>query len=59
VSLSQENFRLSQVKYEGGEGLALDVVAAQSQLAQALGNYYSAIAAYFNARADFEVASGK
>ncbi|MDR3718562.1 MAG: TolC family protein [Bryobacteraceae bacterium] len=59
VSLSQENFRLAQVKYEGGEGLALDVVAAQSQLAQARGNYYSAIAAYFNARADFEVASGK
>ena len=59
VNLSQENFRLAQVKYEGGEGLALDVVAAQSQLAQARGNYYSAIAAYFNARADFEVASGQ
>lgn len=59
VSLSQENFRLAQVKYEGGEGLALDVVAAQSQLAQARGNYYSAIAAYFNARSDFEVASGQ
>ena len=59
VSLSQENFRLAQVKYEGGEGLALDVVAAQSQLAQARGNYFSAIAAYFNARADFEVASGQ
>jgi outer membrane protein TolC len=59
VSLSRENFRLAQVKYEGGEGLALDVVAAQSQLAQARGNYYSAIAAYFNARADLEVASGQ
>jgi len=59
VSLSQENFRLAQVKYVGGEGLALDVVAAQSQLAQARGNYYSVIAAYFNARADFEVASGQ
>lgn len=59
VSLSQENFRLARVKYEGGEGLALDVVAAQSQLAQARNNYYSVIAAYFNARADFEVASGQ
>ena len=59
VSLSQENFHLSQVKYEGGEGLALDVVAAQSQLAQARGNYFSAIAAYFNARSDLEVAAGQ
>jgi len=59
VSLSQENYHLSQVKYEGGEGLALDVVAAQSQLAQARGNYFSAIAAYFNARSDLEVASGQ
>jgi outer membrane protein len=59
VSLSQENYHLAQVKYEGGEGLALDVVAAQSQLAQARGNYFSAIAAYFNARSDLEVASGQ
>ena len=59
VSLSKENYHLSQVKYEGGEGLALDVVAAQSQLAQARGNYFSAIAAYFNARSDLEVASGQ
>jgi outer membrane protein TolC len=59
VSLSAENYHLAQVKYEGGEGLALDVVAAQSQLAQARGNYFSAIAAYFNARSDLEVASGQ
>jgi len=59
VSLSDENFHLAKVKYEGGEGLALDVVAAQSQLAQARGNYYSAISAYFNARSDLEVASGQ
>jgi outer membrane protein TolC len=59
VNLSTENYHLAQVKYEGGEGLALDVVAAQSQLAQARGNYFSAIAAYFNARSDLEVASGQ
>lgn len=59
ISLSQENFHLAQVKYEGGEGLALDVVAAQSQLAQARGNYFTAISAYFNARSDLEVASGQ
>jgi len=59
VRLSEENYRLAQVRYEGGEGLALDVVAAQSQLAQARGNYFSAISAYWNARADLEVASGQ
>ena len=59
VRLSEENYRLAKVRYEGGEGLALDVVAAQSQLAQARGNYFSAISAYLNARADYEVASGQ
>ncbi|MGD0580313.1 MAG: TolC family protein, partial [Bryobacteraceae bacterium] len=59
VRLSGENYRLAKVRYEGGEGLALDVVSAQSQLAQARGNYFSAISAYLNARADFEVASGQ
>ena len=35
VTLSEENLRLSRVRYEGGEGSALDVVAAQSELADA------------------------
>ncbi len=59
VRLSEENYRLAKVRYEGGEGLALDVVSAQTQMAQARGNYFSAISAYLNARADFEVASGQ
>ncbi len=59
VQLSEENLRLSRVRYEGGEGLALDVVAAQSQLAQARANYFSAKANYLNARVDLEVAAGK
>ncbi len=59
VKLSDDNLRLSRVRYEGGEGTALDVVAAQNQLAQARSNYYAARANYLNARADLEVAAGR
>jgi outer membrane protein len=59
VRLSEEDLRLSRVRYEGGEGPALDVVTAQTQLAQARVNYFSAKANYLNARVDLEVAAGK
>ncbi len=59
IRLAEEDLRLSRVRYEGGEGAALDVVTAQSQLAQARGNYYTVLANYLNARADLEVASGQ
>lgn len=59
VQLSTDNLRLARVRYEGGEGLALDVVAAQNQLAQARANLVNARAAYLNARADLEVAAGR
>ncbi len=59
VKLSEKNLELSRVRYEGGEGPALDVVAAQAQLAQARGNHYVALANYLNARADLEVASAR
>lgn len=59
VQLSEEDLKLSRIRYEGGEGAALDVVTAQNQLAQARTNYYSAIAAYLGARADLEVAAGR
>jgi outer membrane protein TolC len=59
VRLAQEDLRLSRVRYEGGEGTALDVVTSQQQLAQARSNYYTALANYLNARADLEVASGR
>ena len=59
VRLSTENLRLSRVRYQGGEGLALDVVSAQTQLAQARANQYTAMANYANARADLEVAAGR
>jgi outer membrane protein TolC len=59
VRLSEDNLKLSRVRYEGGEGLALDVVAAQSQLTQARTNYFTAKANYLNAKADLEVAAGR
>ena len=59
VKLSEDNLRLSRVRYEGGEGPALDVVAAQAQLVQVRNNYYAVRASYLNARADLEVARGQ
>jgi outer membrane protein len=59
TKLAEEDLRLSKIRYDGGEGSALDVVTAQNQLAQAKTNYYSTIAGYLNAKADLEVASGQ
>lgn len=59
VKLAEENLRLARIRYEGGEGSALDVVTAQSQLAQARTNLYTARAGYLNARAELEVAAGR
>lgn len=59
VTASEEDLRLSRVRYEGGEGPALDVVVAQNELAQARTNYYASIASYLSARSDLEVTSGR
>lgn len=59
VRACQESLRLSRLRYEGGEGSALDVVTAQAELTQARANYYAALSEYLNARADLEVASGR
>lgn len=59
MALSEEDLRMSKIRYEGGEGSALDVVTAQNQLSQARTNYYTAIVDYLNAKADLEVASGQ
>ncbi len=59
AKLAADDLRLSRIRYEGGEGTALDVVTAQNQLAQARSNYYTALANYLNAKADLEVASGR
>lgn len=59
MELSAEDLKLSRVRYEGGEGAALEVVVAQNQLAQARSNYYASIAGYLNAKLDLEVAAGR
>jgi outer membrane protein TolC len=59
AKLSEENLSMSRIRYEGGEGTALEVVTAQNQLAQARSNYYSALAGCWNAKTDLEVATGQ
>lgn len=59
MRLSVENFTLSRLRYEGGEGAALDVVLAQTQLQQARANYFNTLFLYAAARADLEVAAGR
>lgn len=59
TELASEDLRLSRLRFEGGEGAAVDVVVAQNQLAQARSNYYASVANYMNARLDLEVAAGR
>ena len=59
MNLYGEDLRLSKLRYEGGEGPALDVVVAQTQLQQARANYFTTLFLYANARADLEVAAGR
>jgi outer membrane protein TolC len=59
IQLTGEDLRLSRIRFEGGEGPALDVVAAQSQLTQARVSHFTAISNYWNALADLEVAAGR
>jgi outer membrane protein TolC len=59
ASLAAQDLKLSRIRYEGGEGSALDVVTSQAQAAQARANYYTTVANYWNARADLEVAAGR
>jgi outer membrane protein len=59
VRTSEENLKLAHIRYDGGEGPALDVVVAVWQLSQAQTNYFTLLANYANALADLEVASGR
>ena len=59
IQAAEANLRLSRVRYEGGEGPALEVVTAQTQLGQARSNYFAGLANYFIARAELEVAAGR
>lgn len=59
TTAAEEDLLLSRVRYEGGEGPALDVVTSQRQLADARSGYYTAIAEYLGALEDLNVATGQ
>lgn len=59
LDAARENLRLVRLLYAAGEGPALDLVLSQVQIAQAGRSFYSAIAEYRRAIADFEVAAGQ
>jgi outer membrane protein len=58
VRFSESNLQMSKIRYQGGEGPALDVVTAIQQLTLARSNYYGAYASYFYAPEDLKVAEG-
>ena len=59
VKAAEENLRLSRLRFEGGEGLALDVVTSQNSLVQAQIDFYSARANYLNAQSALKVANAR
>jgi outer membrane protein len=59
VRLSEENLHLSRVRYDGGEGPALDVVTAQTQVKDARANLDTLATRYLESLADLDVASGR
>lgn len=59
VASAKENLRLSRLRFEGGEGPALDVVTAESAVVQSEINFYTTRANYLNALVAFKVASGQ
>lgn len=59
VGLAKENLRLSQLRFQNGEGMALDVVTSQNTLVQAEIDLYSSRANYLNAQSALKVASGQ
>lgn len=59
AQLARENLHLSRLRFENGEGTALDVVSSENSLAQAEIDFYSARADYMNAQMALKVASGQ
>lgn len=59
ATAAEEDLRLSRVRYDGGEGPALEVVTASAQLANARSGQYAAIVDYLAARRDLDAASGR
>jgi outer membrane protein TolC len=59
VGFAKENLRLSQLRFQNGEGTALDAVTSQNALVQAEIDFYSSRANYLNAQSALKVASGQ
>lgn len=59
VKFAKDNLRLSRLRFESGEGSALDVVTSQSALVQAEIDFYTIRANYLNALSALKVASGQ
>ena len=58
VELSQENLRLTLLRYQAGESIAQEVVDAQSNLAQARGAYNDGLTRYRVAVANLQTLTG-
>lgn len=59
VKLAEENYRLTSIKFEAGEGIPLEVADASTQLTQARTQLVNARYDYLRAIADLERAIGK
>jgi len=58
VNQAQEDFRMSQVRYEAGVGTNLDVIDAELALTQAKTNYIQALYDYNTSKALLDQAMG-
>lgn len=56
---AEDNLRLSRLRFDAGEGSALDVVMSQNSLVQAQIDFFSARANYLNAQSALKVASAQ
>ena len=54
VSLAEENYKISQVRYAAGVGTNLDVMDASRKLTEARSNYFTALYNYNTAKASLE-----
>jgi outer membrane protein len=58
MELANEIFRVAQIKYANGTGSNLEVLNAQTSLRESQINYIDALYAYYNAKIDYEKATG-
>jgi outer membrane protein len=55
VDLTEQSLKLSRVRYEGGEGSALEVLTAQTDVTQARSNYYQTLAGQLQAQVELNL----